>query len=57
LEKARAVWREGLELFPGNEQLRLRLEKTGDALKALIEQAMDPNRRVNTDLSETWLQP
>jgi tetratricopeptide (TPR) repeat protein len=54
LEKARATWREGLKQFPGNEQLKTRLSQEGDQLKATIEDQFDPNKRVNTDLSELW---
>jgi len=50
LEKARAVWKEGLERFPGDPQLEARLARDGDALAAYIEDQLDPNRRVDTDL-------
>lgn len=55
LERARATWKEGLKEFPGNEQLKTRLSQEGDQLKATIEDQFDPNKRVNTDLSELWL--
>jgi tetratricopeptide (TPR) repeat protein len=54
LEKARAIWREGLKAFPGNAALKLRLEQEGDQLKETIEDAFDPGKRVNTDLRELW---
>ena len=54
LEKARAVWKEGLKEFPANEQLQRRLVQDGDQLKATIEDQFDPGKRVNTDLSELW---
>ena len=54
LQKARAVWEEGLKKFPGNEQLKKRLAQEGDQLKATIEDQFDPSKRVNTDLSELW---
>jgi tetratricopeptide (TPR) repeat protein len=54
LEKARATWKQGLKEFPGNEQLKTRLSQQGDQLKATIEDQFDPNKRVNTDLSELW---
>jgi tetratricopeptide (TPR) repeat protein len=54
LEKARAIWQQGLKEFPGNEQLKTRLAQQGDQLKATIEDQFDPSKRVNTDLSELW---
>lgn len=54
LEKARAVWREGLRQFPDNADLKARLSHEGDDLKNLIEANFDPAKRVNTDLSELW---
>jgi tetratricopeptide (TPR) repeat protein len=54
LDRARAIWQQGLQAFPDDVQLRDRLAKTGDALKKLIEDTLDPNRRVNTDLSQIW---
>jgi tetratricopeptide (TPR) repeat protein len=49
-EKARAVWREGLKLFPGDAQIEARLGRDGDALSAYIDDQLDPNKRVDTDL-------
>lgn len=49
-EKARAAWKEGLERFPGDAQLRARLDRQGDALTSYIEEQLDPNKRVDTDL-------
>jgi tetratricopeptide (TPR) repeat protein len=49
-EKARAVWKEGLERFPGDAQLQARLDREGDALASYIEEQLDPNKRVDTDL-------
>jgi tetratricopeptide (TPR) repeat protein len=49
-EKARAVWQEGLKLFPGEAQLQARLGRDGDALSAYIDDQLDPNKRVDTDL-------
>ena len=54
LEKARAVWQEGLKQFPGNQQLKIRLEQKGDELQKTIEANFDPNKRVDTDLRELW---
>ena len=54
LEKARAVWQEGLKQFPDNQQLKTRLEHQGDDLQKTIEANFDPNKRVDTDLRELW---
>lgn len=57
LEKAIATWREGLKQFPDNQQLKTRLDKKGDELQAAIEAGFDPNKRVDTDLKELWINP
>jgi len=49
-EKARETWREGLRLFPGEKPLEARLAKDGDELTAYINDQLDPNKRVDTDL-------
>lgn len=54
MEKARAIWQEGLKQFPDNQQLKARLEHQGDELQKLIEANFDPNKRVDTDLRELW---
>jgi hypothetical protein len=54
-EKARATWQEGLKEFPGCKPLKDRLAKHGDELKALIEDALDPNKRVDTNLKDLWV--
>lgn len=54
LEKARAVWQEGLKAFPNNFDLKTRLAQDGDQLKATIEAGFDPARRVDTDVRELW---
>jgi tetratricopeptide (TPR) repeat protein len=53
-EKARSVWREGLKAFPDSETLKARLDQTDDQIKAAIDDAFDPNKRVDTDLRELW---
>lgn len=57
LEKAKAVWNEGLKQFPDSTALKLRLSKQGDDLKTVIEDSLDPNKRVDTDLKELWMNP
>lgn len=54
LQKAKAVWREGLQQFPDNAKLKKRLEKEGAGLKLEIEAALDPYQRVDTNLQELW---
>jgi tetratricopeptide (TPR) repeat protein len=56
-ERARAVWREGLALYPGEPLLEARLERDAAGAKALDEylyDQLDSNKRVNTDLSPIW---
>src|SRR6266849_518916 len=52
IAKAKAVWQEGAKLFPGNAPLKARLSKDGDELKTYIDDVLDPNKRVDTDLHE-----
>jgi tetratricopeptide (TPR) repeat protein len=54
LEKARATWTEGADLFPAHVGLRRRLAADGDALEALISSTYDPARRVDTSLEDLW---
>lgn len=48
--KARAAWQEGLKLFPGEAQIQARLAREGDELAAYINDQLDPDKRVDTDL-------
>jgi len=57
LDKAKAIWKEGLGLFPNSAALRDRVAKDGDDLKTVIEDTLDPNKRVDTDLKELWSNP
>ncbi len=52
--KAKAIWQEGVKLYPDNAQLKARLSKDGDELKTYIDDVLDPNKRVDTDLHEIW---
>lgn len=54
LEKARAIWQEGLKEFPESQPLKTRLAQSGDELQKTIEANFDPNKRVDTDLRELW---
>ena len=53
--KATATWQEGLTAFPGSDALKARLSKQGDDLKALLDAAYDPNKRVDTSLKDLWV--
>ncbi len=53
-DKAAATWKQGLALFPDNQALKDRLAKQGDQLKALMEAAYDPGKRVDTSLQDLW---
>jgi tetratricopeptide (TPR) repeat protein len=57
VDKARATWSEGAKLFPDNPQLKARLARSGDDLKEYIENELDPNKRVDTDLKAVWMEP
>src|ERR1700730_9131425 len=52
--KAKAIWQDGAKLYPNNAQLKARLSKDGDELKTYIDDVLDPNKRVDTDLHEIW---
>jgi tetratricopeptide (TPR) repeat protein len=56
LEKAKAIWKEGLAQFPDSQGLKDRLSKQGDDLDTYINNVLDPNKRVDTDLKELWRQ-
>jgi len=53
-QRARDLWREGLNQFPGHKPLEARLAADAAALAAIIERAFDPALRVDTDLSALW---
>jgi tetratricopeptide (TPR) repeat protein len=57
LDRALATWREGLKEFPDDASLKQRLSKQGDDLKSLIEDALDPSKRVDTNLKDLWGNP
>lgn len=52
--RARATWQEGLRQFPGYKPLQARLNADNALLDAIIAEAFDPAKRVDTDLSELW---
>ena len=56
IEKAKAIWREGAGQFPDSQALKDRLSKQGDDLDSYINNVLDPNKRVDTDLKELWRQ-
>jgi tetratricopeptide (TPR) repeat protein len=53
-EKAKATWREGQQLFPGDPQLQARLARDGEELEKYIYDQLDPNKRVDTNLAPLW---
>ncbi len=53
-DKAKEIWKKGLELFPESVHLKAFMSKDGDELKEYIEDMLDPNKRVDTNLSELW---
>jgi tetratricopeptide (TPR) repeat protein len=57
LEKAKEVWKEGATQFPDSQALKDRLSKQGEDLDTYINNVLDPNKRVDTDLKELWRQP
>lgn len=54
LDKARAIWKEGLDKFPESDSLKDRLNRQGDELAKYIDDVLDPNKRVDTNLREIW---
>jgi tetratricopeptide (TPR) repeat protein len=54
LEKAKAIWKEGVAQFPDSQALKDRLSKQGDDLDTYINNVLDPGKRVDTDLKELW---
>jgi tetratricopeptide (TPR) repeat protein len=54
LEKAKATWREGQQLFGENPQLQARLARDGEELEKYIYDQLDPNKRVDTNLAPLW---
>ncbi len=54
-EKAMATYRQGLELYPDNQELEERAVLEGEeALGAYLEALFDTNKRVGTHLREIW---
>lgn len=54
VDEAGKTWRAGLSEFPDNAALKARLSAQGDALKTLIDDAYDSNKRVDTSLKDLW---
>jgi predicted Zn-dependent protease len=53
-EKAKAVWREGVQLFSNDPQLQARLSRDGEELEKYIYDQLDPNKRVDTNMAPLW---
>lgn len=52
--KASAIWKEGLDQFPENADLKARLSRHGEELQAIIDGAFDFTKRVSTSLDDLW---
>jgi len=53
-EKAKAIWREGVQLFGNDPQLQARLSREGEELEKYVYDQLDPNKRVDTNLAPLW---
>ena len=56
-DKARAAWKEGLERYPDDPKLAARMARDGEALDRYLFDQIDPNKRVDTDLTPVWSHP
>jgi tetratricopeptide (TPR) repeat protein len=54
LKKARQIWQEALQLFPGNELLQVRLQQEDKALNTLLTANFEQGKRVDTNVSGIW---
>ncbi len=54
VDRARGIWKEGQQIFPDSVHLKALLSKEGDDLRDYIDDMLDPNKRVDTDLSLLW---
>jgi tetratricopeptide (TPR) repeat protein len=52
--RAKATWRDGLAAFPDNAALKARAAATAKRLDAILDETYDPQRRVDTNLTELW---
>jgi tetratricopeptide (TPR) repeat protein len=57
LARAAETWSEGLKMFPDSEALKQRLAKQGDELKEFLDDALDPSKRVDSNLKDLWTNP
>jgi tetratricopeptide (TPR) repeat protein len=53
-KKALAIWKEGMEAFPDSADLKLRLSRQGADLQAIVDEAFDYTKRVDTRLDDLW---
>ncbi len=53
-EKARQIYRQGLELYPKNPKLKERATLEGEKLDAFMDALFDTGNRVGTHLREMW---
>jgi len=53
-DKAKATWREGVQLFGNDPQLQARLARDGEELEKYIYDQLDPSKRVDTNMALLW---
>ena len=56
-DKMRETWRQGLELYPGNQTLKARLDLGDEELDAYLTTHFETTTRVATDLRALWDDP
>jgi tetratricopeptide (TPR) repeat protein len=55
VDKARIIWKEGIAQFPDSQPLKERLARGDDTMKDYLDSVLDPNKRVDTDLRQLWM--
>jgi tetratricopeptide (TPR) repeat protein len=56
-QRARETWREAAALFPGEPGVAERLALADEAVEPYLYERLDPNLRVDTDLTPLWEEP
>lgn len=57
LARAREIWRQGLERYPGDADLQARLAREDEALEEFLDAHYALGEKVDTDLSPLWETP
>ncbi|MGA2212243.1 MAG: hypothetical protein ABSH31_03115 [Bryobacteraceae bacterium] len=55
VDQARGMWKEGSAQFPDSVPLKERMSRGDDTMKEYLDSVLDPNKRVDTDLRELWM--